>query len=181
MKASSILICPLQHLPTVLSDQDRDVLRRVLLEGIRGIDDEHDRRWRRFIGTLINSEPGEVTEFLNPRTRSLPFHKRWMAIEKRVYENQETFATRKGFRRWLKAGAGLGEYEAQAGRLIFVPGSVNFDSTSDDEMREFVKAAEDFLHTPLALRRLWPHVRAAARQEMLETVLADPKQQDQGA
>jgi hypothetical protein len=25
-KASSILVCPQQHLPTVLSDQDRDVL-----------------------------------------------------------------------------------------------------------------------------------------------------------
>lgn len=175
MKASAIMVCPQQHLPSVLSDQERDVLRKVLLDGIRGIDDEHDRRWRRFIGILINSEPGEVTEFMNPRTRSLPFHKRWMAIEKRVYESQETFATRKGFRRWLKAGAGLGEYEAHAGRLVFVPGSLNFDECSDDEMRAFVRAAEEFLHTPLALRRLWPHISGAARQEMLETVLANPK------
>jgi hypothetical protein len=170
-KASLILVRPQQHLPSVLSDQERDVLRKVLLDQIRGIDEEHHRRWRRFIGNLINSEPDEITQFLNPRTRSQPFHKRWMAIERAVFESQERFATRKGFRRWLKTGAGLGEYEREAGRLMFVPGSVGFDECSDDEMREFVKAAEDFLHTDFATRRLWPHLKAAARQEMLDTIL----------
>lgn len=177
MKATSIMVCPVG--PLNIPDADRDVLRRWLFDCIKGIDDEHDRRWQRYMKGLLTSEPGEVTEFLNPKTRSLPFHKRWMALEKRIYENQETFATRKGFRRFLKAGAGFGEYEAQAGRLVFVPGSVSFDETSDDEMRAFVRAAEEFLHTPLALRRLWPHITAPARQEMLETLLADPTKEPQ--
>lgn len=31
MKASAIMVCPQQHLPSFLSDQERDVLRKVLL------------------------------------------------------------------------------------------------------------------------------------------------------
>jgi hypothetical protein len=181
VKASRILVCPVAHLQALLSDADRDVLRRVLVENIRGIDDEHDRRWRRFLYSLVNSEPGEVTEFLNPRTRSLPFHKRWMAVERVVYENQDAFATRKGFRRWLKCGAGFGEYELADGRMVFVPGSVSFDATSDDEMREFVAAAEEFLRSPLALRRLWPHLTHERRMEMIETLLRNPQEHDQQA
>lgn len=178
MKASSVMVCPVVHLPTVLSDADRDVLRKVLLDGIRGIDSIHDKRWRRMVGGLINSEPGEVTEFMNPRRRSLPFHKRWMAIERAIFENQERYQTLKAFRRWLKTGADLGDYAVVSGKSVYVPASASFDDTSDDEMREFVKAAEDFLHTSRAQRRLWPHLNAAARQEMVDTLLRDPKENE---
>jgi hypothetical protein len=178
MKASRIMVCPTVHLPSALSDADRDVLRRVLLDNVRGIDAIHDKRWRRAIGCLINSEPGEVTEFWNMRTRSLPFHKRWMSIERRFFENQDGYQTLRGFRRWLKTGAGLGDYERVGKRLVFVPASVSFDEASDDEFREFVKAAEDFLRTDRAARTLWPHLKPAKRAEMVETLLANPNQHE---
>jgi hypothetical protein len=181
MKASRIMVCPTVHLPSVLTDAERDVLRKVLLDNIRGIDRFHDKRWRRFVGALINSQPGEVTDFINPRTRSLPFHKRWMAIERAIYDNQDAFQTLGGFRRWLKCGAGLGEYHLVGDRMVFVPGSVSFEEASDDEMREFVKAAEEFLHTPLAQRRLWRHLSADRRAEMVEALLANPNEHEEHA
>jgi hypothetical protein len=153
----------------------------VLLDNIKGIDRMHDKRWRRFVGELINSQPGEVTSFINPRTRSLPAHKRWMAIERAIFENQEGFPNFAGFRRWLKCGAGLGEYQLVGDRMVFVPGSVSFDEASNDEMLEFVKAAEEFLHTPLAQRRLWRHLPAARRAEMVETLLANPNAHEEHA
>lgn len=179
MKASVIMVCPTVHLPSVLTDAERDVLRRVMLDNIKGIDAAHDKRWRRFMGTLINSEPGEVTQFLNPRTRSLPFHKRWMAIERAFFANQDGFDTLKGFRRWLKTGAGLGEYELVGGRRVFVPASVSFRDCSDDEMREFVKDAETFLRSSRAGRKLWPHLKSDQRTEMVETLLKAKHEEDQ--
>ena len=181
MKLSRIMVCPTVHLPSVLTDAERDVLRKVLLDNIRGIDRFHDKRWRRFVGILINSEPGEVTEFINPRARSLPFHKRFMAIERAVFDNQDNFASLKGFRNWLKTGVGLGEYQRVGERLVFIPGSVSFDELSDDEMREHVKAAEEFLRSDKATRKLWPHLKQQQREEMVETLLRNPNEQEEHA
>jgi hypothetical protein len=179
MKASTIMVCPLVHLPSHLTDAERDVLRKVLLDNIRGIDRVHDKRWRRFVGGLINSDPGEVTSFINPCTRSMPAHKRWMAIERAIFDNQEGFPTFGGFRRWLKCGAELGEYQLVEGRMVFVPGSVSFDEASNDEMLEFVKRAEEFLRTPLAQRRLWRHLPPQRRADMVETLLRNPNEHEE--
>jgi hypothetical protein len=180
-KASIIMVCPVVDLKAALSDHERDVLRKVLFDGIQGIDAIHDRRWKRHMTRLLRSEPGEVTEFLNPRVRSLPFHRRWMAIERVFFDNQDNFATLKGFRTWLKAGAGLGHFERAGERLVFVPGSVSFEEASDDEFREFVKDAEAFLRSPRAMRRLWPHLRSEARAEMVETLLKSAEQREEHA
>lgn len=179
MKVSRILIRPVVHLPSTLTDAERDVLRKVLVDGIRGVDRDHDRRWRRFVGALINSQPDEITEFVNPRTRSLPFHKRWMSIERAIFENQDGFVHLRRFRDWMKTGAAFGKYELVAGELKFVPSSLSFDETSDDEMREFVRAAEEFLQTPRAQKKLWPHLGAVKRAEMVDTLLRNPNEQSE--
>lgn len=179
MKASRIMVHPLVHLKSMLTDKERDVLRKVLIDNIRGVDREHDRRWRRFVGILIDSQPDEITEFLNARTRSMPFHKRWMAIERAVFENQDGFIHVRRFRDWLKTGAGWGKFESTPKGLVFVPGSVSFDEASDDEMREFVRAAEDFLHTPFAQEKLWPDLTPQRRAQMVDGLLANPNQHEE--
>lgn len=178
-KASSILICPmvnLGHLP----DAERDVLRRFWTEYVRGMDAKHDKRWRRLGRDLFRAEPGEGIELYRRKPRSLKFHKRWMAIERRIFENQDAYVQLERFRDWLKTGAGFGSYHLVNGVMKFVPSSVSFDDCSDDEMREFTEDALGFLHTDRATRKLWRHLPAAKRQEMLDTLLADP-QQHQGA
>lgn len=173
MKTSAILICPTVPLHSI-PDAERDVLRRFWTEYVRGMDAKHDKRWRRLGRDLFNAEPGEGVELLTRKPRSLRFHRRWMAIERRIFENQDAYVHPERFRDWLKTGAGFGSYHLVNGRMKFVPSSVSFDDCSDDEMREFTEAALEFLHTPRAQRKLWPHLPSARRHEMLETLLRDP-------
>jgi hypothetical protein len=44
-------------------------------------------------------------------------------------------------------------------------------------MREFVKAAEEYLQTPRAQRRLWPHLKAEQRADMVDTLLRNPNEE----
>jgi hypothetical protein len=104
-----------------------------------------------------------------------------MAIERAVFENQEGFVHLRRFRDWMKTGAGWGRFEPTPQGLVFVPGSVSFDEASDDEMREFVRAAEEFLHTPRAQKRLWPHLSAQRRAEMVDTLLINPNEHEEHA
>ncbi len=175
MKASSIMVCPQVHLDAVLTDFERDVVRKVFFEGIQGINATHHRRWVRHISRLLKSEPGEVTDFHCMRTRSLPFHQRHMAIEGKVFKHQDKFPPTKAglraFRNWLKVGASLVRLELDGAEPKWLPGSVSFDELSDDEMREFHEAAMDYMRSPYALKQLWPDVRSSKRAEMFETVI----------
>ena len=70
----------------------------------------------------------------------------------------------------------LGKDRFGADKLVFVPKSTNFESTSDDEMREFVENATAFLHTDRPLRKFWPHLKPAKRMEMMDAMFSDPKE-----
>jgi hypothetical protein len=175
VKVSNVMVHPVVDLKRVLSDLERDVLRKVLFEGVQGIDPFHHRRWVRQMSRLLKSEPGEVTEFNCMRTRSLPFHQRHMAIEGKVFKHQDKFPPTKAglrsFRNWLKVGASLVRLEIHGNEPKWLPGSVSFEELSDDEMREFHEAAMDYMRSPYALKQLWPDVRSSKRAEMFETVI----------
>lgn len=178
-KASPILIAkqlPLDGLP----EQDKQVIRHVLLDAVKGINSQHDTRWRRFVTRLLRAEPGEVFHFLNLCDRSGRFHKRHMAIEDRLYESQERWTNKKGMRDWLKIGAGWCDWAPGArGGIVPVPKSTSYEECSDDEMREVHEAMVEFLRTPHAQRHLWPHLKANQRAEMVETVLSNPEEKTQ--
>jgi hypothetical protein len=174
-KPSSIMVCPMVPLRQ-LSDADRDVLRRVLFDNIQGVDAKHNARWRRWWGRLFNAEAGEVQHIQALTERSMAFHGRHMAIEQRLFDVQDAFVNQDRFRDWLKTGAGWGEYKLVGERTKFVPASLAYEKCSEDEMREFHTNMVDFLHTPRAQRRLWPHLGAQARADMLESALADRKE-----
>lgn len=177
-KASSILICPMVPLRQ-LPPQEVDVIRRFLFDHIRGMDARNEKRWRRLWARIWAAEPGEGLQLFNGAERSLRFHRRWMAIERRIFENQDAYVHLDRFRDWLKTGAGFGTYQLVNGVMRFVPASLSYEECSDDQMREFAEAAMDFLHTDKALKKLWRHLPAARRQEMVETLLRDPKEQEQ--
>jgi hypothetical protein len=165
---------PLRFLPTVLVE----ALSRVCFHWIRGVDEVHDRRWRRLLSNLFHTrDAAPVLQFYPVVDRSGRFHKRHMAIEGRIYENQDGFLQREAFRIWLKTGACWGHYEAFNGALVFVPNSCSYEDASDDEMREFHEDAIAYLRTPHALAVLWPAVVPERRLEMLETLLRDPEEQ----
>jgi hypothetical protein len=170
-KATAIMV-----MPTVLISQlppnEREIVSRFLFRCMRGLDEAHDRAWRRLWG---RAQQGEILHLYEVVGRSGPFHRHHMAIEGRIFQNQELFTKIEPFRIWLKTGAAFGAYELVAGRRKFVPSSISYDECSDGEMREFHRNALDFLYTPRAQRKLWPHIPAAKRHEMLETLLRKPE------
>lgn len=175
MKQSAILVMltePMEALPA----SEREAVSRFLFRRVRGLSPEHQRRWARFWKRLIN---GECAKFYPVVDRSLVFHQRHMAIENRLFEEQDGFsattAGRRWFRNWLKVGAALVHLELKGEAAEWVAGSLSYEDLSDDEMREFHEAAMDFLKQPHALKRLWPHVKPELRAQMLEAALVQPE------
>ncbi|MFZ2306825.1 MAG: hypothetical protein WAW73_20315 [Rhodoferax sp.] len=176
-KPAAILICPqvaLNNLP----EQERAIVRRFLFDNIRGLDEQHDKRWRRFWGRIWNSDAGEVTHLEVVVDRSGPFHRRHMSMEQALFDRQDQFRKLKDMRWWLKSGAGFGEFKLlKNDGMKFIPYSTSYETCSDDEMKELHQDMLDFLRTPFAQRRLWPRLSADKREEMLESIL-DPAERE---
>lgn len=175
-KPSPILITklhPLEQMP----EQELAVVRRFLFGGIHGLNEQHEKRWRRFWSRIMRAEVGEVFRFENVVDRSGQFHKRHMAIEQALFDRQERWAKLEHMRNWLKAGAGWGDYELVNGRMKFVPRSTSYEECSDDEMREVHESMVAFLRTPYAMRHLWPHLTNNQRIDMLESIVEPPERE----
>jgi hypothetical protein len=161
--------------------QEQDYLHWLFTRFFRGINPDHNRRWLRQVARWWNR--GGVWTFYPVVDRDGRVHRRHMAIEQRIYANQEAFASLKAFRAWLKTGACFGHFEATGAGLVFVPDSCSYEDCSDDEMREFHRDAIAFLRTPYALATLWPgdDRRLEDRQAALETLIRNPDQEDDHA
>ena len=176
-KAASILLTK-RHSLAALPEQERQVIRHVLLDAIGGLNEQHQQRWFRWVNRVLKAEPGETFELLHLTERSGAFHRMHMAMEQRLFERQDYFPTLKALRLWLKTGAMWGTFQrSAAGRLGFVPASTSYEECSDDEMREVHTDMVAFLRSAHALRRLWPHLKADKRAEMLESILADEREE----
>lgn len=176
-KPAAILICPQVEL-TKLPEHERAIVRRFLFDNIRGLDEQHDKRWRRFWGRIWNAGAGEVTHLEVVVDRSGPFHRRHMAMEQTLFDRQDQFRKLKDMRWWLKSGAGFGEFKLlDNGRMKFIPYSTSYETCSDDEMKELHQDMVDYLRTPFALRRLWPQLKSDQREAMLESIL-EPADRD---
>lgn len=167
-----------------IPDEDRDAARRFCTQYLRGMSEEMHKRFMRAAKRLMNASAGEGFMFYVSEDRSLAFHNRWFAIEGRIFDSQDAFANRERFRDYLKTGAGFGKYTMGkdrfgADRMVFVPHSTNFESTSDDEMREYVENVTAFLHTERPQRIFWPHLKPYQRAAMVESLMADPREQQQ--
>ena len=178
-KASPILFCPVDPLRQ-LPPAEVEVIRRFLFEHIRGMDRKHDKRWRRLWGRVWQAEPGEGFQVYSAEERSGPFHRRHRAILEQLFQGQERFRTIKGLHDWMKVGGGWVIWKpGKDNKPVAIPRTTSFPETSEDEMREAHAAMVDFLHTDRAQRFLWRHLPYAKRQEMLDTLLANPKDRDQ--
>lgn len=176
-KASPILITKRASLAGMPEPQ-RATVRHVLMDAVGGLNSTHDSRWRRFVNKLLRAEPGEVFELVRVVERSGQFHRRHMALEQRLFDHQERWTALNAMRDWLKTGAGWVEWKPGArGGIVAVPRSTSYEQCSDDEMREVHEAMLAFLHTPHAMRFLWPHLDSQGRAAMLESVLAFPHEE----
>lgn len=177
-KASAIMIAKVQPIEQ-MPEHELAVVRKFLFGGLKGLNEQHDKRWRRFWSRVIKGELGEVHEFENKVERSGQFHKRHMAIEQVLFDRQEQWDNIKKFREWLKTGAAWGHFEIVKGRMKFVPSSLSYEQCSDDDMKEVHEAMLTFLRRPNVQKRLWPHLSADARHEMLEMIIDPPEREAQ--
>lgn len=167
-----------------IPDEDRDAARRFCTQYLRGMSEEMHKRFMRAAKRLMNASAGEGFMFYVSEDRSWPAHARWMAIEERIYAHQDFFTNKKAFRLWLKTGAAFGKFEMGkdrfgADRMVFVPASVEYEQCSDDEFRTYVDDATEFLRSDRAQRRLWRHLPPYQRAAMVESLMADPREQPQ--
>ncbi len=161
-----------------LPESEKAIVRKVMLDGFRGLDEKHDKRWRRHLARLFRGEVGEVFHFEDIVDRSGPFHRMHMAMEQNLFDRQDQWATLASLREWLKTGAAWGDFALNnKGVMKFVPRSTAYEACSNDEMYELHTAMLAFLRTPGAQRKLWPHLSPDARYEMLEAIVAPPEQE----
>ena len=168
---SPILICPTVPLGS-LPDAERDVLRAFFTMHVRGMDQANDRRWRRFVRALFNAEPGEGFQLYRLEQRSGPFHRRHRAILERLFEVQERYPNVDALHDYLKLKCWFVEWVDGKPK----PRSTSFDTCSEDEIRELHDRIVHLLHDPHVQRKLFPQVPARLRAEMVDAVLADPKE-----
>jgi hypothetical protein len=158
-----------------IPEADREAARRVLFGIVDGLGEINRKRWRRFFSTLLRMEPGEMATIRTHKARSGPFHRRHMAMEQAIFENQDRFENfEKGFRDWLKVGAGHCDWHpGPRGGIFPVPKSISYSEIEEGEMREFHEAAVAFLRTDHATRALWPHAPEDARMQAIEALLQE--------
>lgn len=171
MKASDILICPMVPLRQ-LPSAERDVLRRFFTQHVRGMDERHDRRWRRFIRDLFNADAGEGFQIYRAEERGGPFHRMHRAVLGRFFQAQERCDDVDVLHDWIKLRCWFVEWE----NGWPVPRSTNFDDCSEDEIRELHRKFVDLLQQPWLQEFFWPHLLPARRREMVVSALRDPEE-----
>ncbi len=150
--------------PIEISEADKATARRVLFGIVDGLGEKGKGQWRRFFNRLMKLEPGEMVEIKTHQERIGWYHRKHMALEQAIFESQERFDNFKGFRDWLKVGAG---------HCVFpVPKTISYSKLEQAEMEEFHVEAVKFLRTEHAGATLWKHLQPMARVEMLEITLA---------
>lgn len=155
-----------------LTDQEKEIAKKAFDTCIQGIDDKHQKSWRRFVRHLFALEDGEIAEVSTKFPRSGPFHRFHMVVEMAVFQAQEKFAHEEQFRNWLKVGSGHVDWVAgPKGGVIPLPKSISYAELEEQDMREFHQNMLAFLRGPHAAPYLWKHLGEKSH-EMMASVLA---------
>lgn len=156
------------------SAEDKAAARRVLFGVIDGLGEVNRKAWRRFWHGVLRLEPGEVMQIITHRERLGWFHRKHMALEQRIFDEQERFEHFEQFRTWLKIGAGHVDWlPGPKGAIIPVPRSISYAKMGQDEMDAFHEAAVRFLLEPHAAKVLWPKLPAEQREGAIEAIVRD--------
>lgn len=161
-----------------ITEADREAANRVLFGAIDGLSEEHRKSWRRIWSWFFNAaEPGEMLQIETHRERLGWYHRKHMAFEQRVFQEQERFEHFTQFRAWLKTGAGFVDWiPGPKGGVIPVPKSISYRNLEQDEMERVHNAMVAFLRSPHAARALWPKVSDKVRDAAIETILEEFKE-----
>lgn len=155
-----------------VSEEDKAIARRVMFGIVDGLGERGKKQWRRLWNGLLRLEPGEMVEIKTHQQRIGWYHRKHMALETRLFESQERFDNFKGFRDWLKVGAGFCDwYPGPKGGVFPVPKSIAYDKLEQAAMEQFHADAVEFLRSDHAGKTLWKHLSQTQRIEMVESIL----------
>jgi hypothetical protein len=155
-----------------LTEAEKEIGKKVLTQVLRGIDDQHNKRWLGVVRTWFGLEEGEITTVDTRHPRSGPFHRFHMAMEQAVFNAQEQFTHFEQFRYWLKFGVGHVEWAAgPKGGVIPIPKSISYADLEEVEMRELHAKMLDFLHGEHAAPYLWRHLDPEEAGRMMKSIL----------
>lgn len=155
-----------------LSDEDQAVVRRFLFEHLSGATDKDVRGWNRFVRALNESGSGEFFSIKIQRQRDGAFHRKHMGLISKIFKAQERLDDFEAFRLWLKVGSGFVTWmPGPKGGVFPVPRSINFNTCSEDDMREFHDGVVAFLRKPHAQKYLFPHVEPQLAEQGIESIL----------
>jgi len=157
-----------------LTEQERAIARKAVLEAVDGLGEKGQKQWRRLWNRLWKLEPGEAVSIRTHQERLGWYHRKHMALESAVFQTQERFDSLEAFRTWLKVGSGfVNWYPGPKGGVIPVPKSISYAKLEQADMEAFHAEAVIFLRQPYAQKTLWPHLDAGRASDMIEAILAD--------
>lgn len=166
--ASLIIIRSDTHLPANLGPA-----RDLIFGAFAGSTPEDERLWRRLWKRMIGLEPGQCVTLETKFPRSPEYHRMHFAMLGNIFDNQEQFADREIFRKWVEIGAGHFDLvpHPATGELVPIARSVDYASLDDESFRAHHLAVRDFLRTDHAQSVLWPHADPSIRAMAVEHLL----------
>lgn len=170
MKASPILLYAtgdMRHLP----ESERAALRRLFTQHFQGSDGQQQRRLVRLVGDMLRARAGEGFQLYRAEERSGPFHRYHRAVIASLFERQERYPRQSAMHDWLKLKCWFVEWVDGAPK----PRSTDYDSCSEDEIREFNTALKALLHEPDVQAHFWRHLSVRLRMENVTQILTNPK------
>ncbi len=157
-----------------IPEADKATARRVIFGIVDGLGERNRKAWRGLWNRLMKLQPGEMVDLKTHQERVGWYHRKHMALENRVFDSQERFENFKGFRDWLKVGAGFCDwYPGPKGGVMPVPKSISYSKLEQGDMEAFHADAVAFLRTEHAGKTLWKHLSQAQRIEMIEGILSE--------
>jgi hypothetical protein len=156
------------------TEAEKEAVRKFLFHAVDGHGKQGKSVWRRFWSRITSAEVGEMFRFITKQDRSGKFHRFHMALEQRVFDQQERFENFDQYRDWLKIGAGYCTWvPGPKGGIVPLPKSTSFAECDEDQMREVHENMVAFLRTPYTQKTLWPHLKEAQRGEVVETLMRE--------
>jgi hypothetical protein len=155
-----------------LTDDEAAVVRKFLTGMLSGATDKDTRAWNRYVRALNESSAGECFSLKVQRQRDGKFHRRHMGMISHIFKAQERVEDFEAFRLWLKVGSGFVTWmPGPTGGVFPVPRSINFNTCSEEDMREFHDGVCRFLRTGHAPKYLFPHVDPKIAEEGIDAII----------
>lgn len=163
-----------------LNEADKAVVRKFVSQHLSGATDKDSRAWGRFCRALDESAMGECFTLKIQRQRDGVFHRKHMGMISKIFKAQERLEDFEQFRLWLKVGSGFVTWlPGPKGGVFPVPRSINFNTCSEDDMREFHEGVVAFLRTAHAQKYLFPNAPPAQAEHGIESILSQYERQSQ--